>query len=520
MAARQEIDFAIKKGVAWLKTKQNKDGSYGQWGLGSTCLAIMALVHCNVLNSDPLIKRAISYILNTNPPDSTFFRSLTSMALIVNGEKTPDASYRVQLDITWIIKSQGKEPDNLSSYGGWGETHNSQAADSFSTQLALLALYLAALRGIPVPEQAWNRAIMWYQRNYNINKDGNYYSVIDNPEVYGNGVSFSAAAAALFSLKTISLFSSDQDIQTLAKSLTGYTLDWLTLNYAVELSQDIPDSWYYYYLFSLALGCGIEPYFNFIGTNDWYTDMADKFVLLQKPDGRWVSETDKKSTDVIYTSFALLVLTKVEFLFKSKLWNNNINKLMDEKQKKILMCKAKLPIIKTLDGFDFKHLPRVNRFLIEQLGECEFIEQKENVIFIGNPGTGKTHLAISLGLQACSKGFKVRFYTAAELVDRLVTAQIRRRYSKMEKLLNKIDLLIIDELSYLTLSRPDAELLFRVISARNEKASLIITSNLDFTKWIEIFGDKMLTDAIVDRMNYKSHIIDTHGLSYRRKKRL
>jgi DNA replication protein DnaC len=191
-----------------------------------------------------------------------------------------------------------------------------------------------------------------------------------------------------------------------------------------------------------------------------------------------------------------------------------------ENRRKTRIKKAKFPLIKTLDTLNLKNLPNVDPAMIWQLADCSFIERKEGVVCIGPPGTGKTHTAIGLGLQACQKGYNVRFYTAAGLVNELLEAQNQHRLSKLEKYLSKIHLLILDELSYLTFSRPSAELLFQVLSARNETSSVIITTNLEFSRWTEIFGDNMLTAAVVDRVVHRSHIIDTNGPSYRLKQRL
>jgi DNA replication protein DnaC len=139
-----------------------------------------------------------------------------------------------------------------------------------------------------------------------------------------------------------------------------------------------------------------------------------------------------------------------------------------ENRRKTRIKKAKFPFIKTLDTHNFKNLPNVGPAVIWQLADCSFIERKEGVVIIGPPGTGKTHTAIGLGLQACQKGYNVRFYTAAGLVNQLLEAQNHHRFSKLEKCLSKIHLLILDELSYLTFSRPSAEQLFQVLSARNE----------------------------------------------------
>ncbi|WP_025773299.1 ATP-binding protein [Neomoorella thermoacetica] len=136
---------------------------------------------------------------------------------------------------------------------------------------------------------------------------------------------------------------------------------------------------------------------------------------------------------------------------------------------------------------------------------------------IGNPGTRKTHLSIALGLKACVHGYSVRFFTAAGLVTKLAEAQDEKRLGRMLKELSRVNLLIVDELSYISLPRQGAELLFQVISERSERGSIIINTNLDFSKWEEIFGDRMLAAALVDRVTFKSHILNMNAESYRLK---
>lgn len=191
-----------------------------------------------------------------------------------------------------------------------------------------------------------------------------------------------------------------------------------------------------------------------------------------------------------------------------------------ENQRKQRIRQAKLPIVKTLDAFEFGNLPNLDPALVWHLAECTFIQKHENIVLVGNPGTGKTHLAIGLGLMACNKNYRVRFYTAAGLVNELIEAKEHKRLTRFEKQLQKVQLLILDELSYLTFNRPSAEMLFQALSLRHERGSTIVTTNLAFSEWTEIFGDAMLTAATVDRMTHKSHIIDTNASSYRLKQRL
>ena len=181
---------------------------------------------------------------------------------------------------------------------------------------------------------------------------------------------------------------------------------------------------------------------------------------------------------------------------------------------------AKFPLAKSLDTFDFRRLPHLDASQVWQLACGEFVKRCENVIAIGNPGTGKTHLAIGLGRRLCREGFKVRFYTAAGLVEELSEARENRRLSRLHAQLLKLDVLILDELSYLTFSKAQAELLFHVLSDRNERGSVIITTNLEFSRWNELFPDTMFTGALVDRLTHHGHILNMNGDSYRLASRL
>ena len=152
---------------------------------------------------------------------------------------------------------------------------------------------------------------------------------------------------------------------------------------------------------------------------------------------------------------------------------------------------------------------------IDGLARCEFVDRRENVIALGPSGTGKTHIALGLGLAACQKGMKVRFITAAALVHELIEAADERRLQRLQKLQASQDLLIIDELGFVPLSKTGAELLFEVISQRYERGSIIITSNLPFDEWTEVFGAERLTGAILDRLTHHVHILEMNGDSFR-----
>ncbi len=188
-----------------------------------------------------------------------------------------------------------------------------------------------------------------------------------------------------------------------------------------------------------------------------------------------------------------------------------------ENQKNRRIKAAKFPILRTLDTFDFKNLKYLRAETVWNLANNDYIKRRENIICLGNPGMGKTHLSISLGLLACNEGFKVRFYSAPILASELVEAQENYSLLKLQRQLSKVDLLILDDLSYLSFSKQQSELLFRVISERSERASLIISTNLEFSKWVNFFGDPMLTAALVDRVTHRAHILNMNGDSYRLK---
>ena len=176
---------------------------------------------------------------------------------------------------------------------------------------------------------------------------------------------------------------------------------------------------------------------------------------------------------------------------------------------------AKFPTTKSLDSFAFTAIPSLNKMLTLELARCAFIERRENVIALGPSGTGKTHVALGLGLAACQKGLKVRFTTAAALVHELIEAVDERRLQRTQKTLASQELLIIDELGFVPLSKTGAELLFEVISQRYERGSILITSNLPFDEWTEVFGSERLTGAILDRLTHHVHILEMNGESFR-----
>jgi DNA replication protein DnaC len=176
---------------------------------------------------------------------------------------------------------------------------------------------------------------------------------------------------------------------------------------------------------------------------------------------------------------------------------------------------ANFPILKTIDTFDFKAQPSINEQLVRELMRGEYIDKKENVLLIGNPGTGKTHLASALGFSACAHGCKTRFYTVTGLVTELVECREERRLQRLQKQLQRPHLLILDELGYVPFTKTGAELLFEVISRAYEHHSLMVTSNLPFEQWAEVFGSERLAGALLDRITHRCHILEANGESYR-----
>ncbi len=178
---------------------------------------------------------------------------------------------------------------------------------------------------------------------------------------------------------------------------------------------------------------------------------------------------------------------------------------------------ARFPAVKSFDTFDFTAIPSLNKMLVLELGRCEFILRRENIIALGNSGTGKTHVALALGLAACQKGFTVAFTTAASLVNQLMEARDERRLLKLQRDLQAVKLLIVDELGYVPLSATGAELLFETFSQRYERGSTIITSNLPFEDWTSVLGSERLTGALLDRLTHHVSILTMNGDSYRLK---
>ena len=180
---------------------------------------------------------------------------------------------------------------------------------------------------------------------------------------------------------------------------------------------------------------------------------------------------------------------------------------------------AHFPIIKELADFDFSCLPMLNKAQILDLARGEYIQQKQGLILIGNPGLGKTHLALGLAAAACREGRRVRFWTAAGLVNELIQAQDEHRLHRFIASALKLDLVVLDELGFIPFSQNGAQALFTFCSELYERLALIITTNLKFADWVQVFGDERLTAALLDRLTHHAHIIELLGESYRFRQR-
>jgi DNA replication protein DnaC len=192
----------------------------------------------------------------------------------------------------------------------------------------------------------------------------------------------------------------------------------------------------------------------------------------------------------------------------------------DQKGKKERIAQAKFPALKTLDTFNFDEIPALNKKLVLKLFAGQYLNQGENIVFIGGQGTGKTHLSIALGIQACTDGKRVRFFTVADLTHQLIEARDEKQLLKYQQQLARCDLLILDELGRIEGTADGANLLFQVLGARYEKNSTIITTNLEFGDWSSVFVTKNLTAAVLDRLNHRCHILEANGESYRFKESL
>jgi DNA replication protein DnaC len=211
---------------------------------------------------------------------------------------------------------------------------------------------------------------------------------------------------------------------------------------------------------------------------------------------------DAASSNQTFAQF-LLRLTELELATRA---GNAVTKRIKD---------ADFPVEKDFDTYDFSLMPQLSKPKILELARCEWIAQKSNRCFVGSHGTGKTHISISLGLAACRAGLRVRFFTAAELVNRLETEQKQYTLDRFLTQLDRAQLLICDELGYVTMSRGGVELLFRVFADRYERGSILVTTHLPFSEWGQIFQGERMTAALLDRLTHHSQIFDMNGESYR-----
>jgi len=200
----------------------------------------------------------------------------------------------------------------------------------------------------------------------------------------------------------------------------------------------------------------------------------------------------------------LLELMKAEHLQRQE--NQNVRRLKA----------AGFPYHKTLGELDLnRYNGTLSETFLNELSSCGFVSEMKNIVMIGNPGRGKTHCAIGLGLKACSLGMNVLFKNAAALSTELVEARDTYSLGKLEKRIRQADLLILDELSYISFNRHQSELLFKVVSDRSERGSVIVTTNLPFSKWTDLFENTTMVAALVDRLTFNSYVLDMNGDSYR-----
>ena len=181
---------------------------------------------------------------------------------------------------------------------------------------------------------------------------------------------------------------------------------------------------------------------------------------------------------------------------------------------------AKFPLLKELADFDYMAIPQLSKQRVLSLAEGAYLEQAEPVILVGNPGLGKTHIATGLALIACRQNHRVRFYTVTQLVNELALAQQEHQLPKLLEKLGRHKLLVLDEFGYVPFSPTGAQLLFQCCSHLSERTSLIITTNLPFGEWVSVLGDERLTNGLLDRLTFRSHILEFVGQSYRLRQQL
>jgi DNA replication protein DnaC len=214
-----------------------------------------------------------------------------------------------------------------------------------------------------------------------------------------------------------------------------------------------------------------------------------------------------KESGIGYDEF-LLELTAIELQSRSE---NRLNRRVRE---------AKFPLFKPMETFDLNAVPELDLRLFRELSGSGFVKERRNVIFLGSSGAGKTHMATALGIEACKNNYRTRFTTCYALVNELIEARQERTLQRLVQKYAHYDLLILDELGYIPFSREGSELLFQVLAERHEKGAVMITTNLGFADWTQVFGDPVMTAALLDRITHKAHIINCDWDSYRLKQSL
>jgi DNA replication protein DnaC len=204
----------------------------------------------------------------------------------------------------------------------------------------------------------------------------------------------------------------------------------------------------------------------------------------------------------------LLELTELELRIRS------------ENSEKRRLKEARFPLLKPLETFDFEAVPELDKRLVRDLAEGDYLKDHRNVILMGKSGAGKTHLATALGIEACRQSKRVRFVTGYALANELIEARTERDLNRLLGRYARLDLLILDELGYVPFSKEGAELLFQILAERHERGSVIITTNLGFADWTQVFGDPNMTAALLDRLTHRAHIIECTWDSYRLKQSL
>jgi len=192
-----------------------------------------------------------------------------------------------------------------------------------------------------------------------------------------------------------------------------------------------------------------------------------------------------------------------------------------ERSRQIQRIKAaRFPLLKELADFDFSCLPGLNKQRVLELAQGDYLRKAEPILLVGNPGLGKTHVAIGLALAACRQGHRVRFYNAAGLVNELIQAQEEHRLPRLLAMALKQQLIVLDELGFIPFSPSGAQLIFQFCSTLYERAAMIVTTNLRFADWTQVFGDERLTAALLDRLTHKAHVLEFVGESYRFRQRM